>query len=280
MNPNEQKLYGWNACIAFLKAFPGKVVRAYCTEKTRGRLGAFLKQLAHQKKAYHIVTELELNKICDSEHHEGLCLLVERIETFTEAQLLHDAQNWNQSRQLILCLDQVSNPNNLGAIARTAVHFGVTNLFLCNTPQSSLKSLLSGSFHRTAEGGAVHLKIYWSETGEETLRRLKEQFNWKVFSTTSHGKTTPLHHFSFPSKSVLILGSESNGVSASLARLADTCVGIQGSGLVESLNVANAVSIFLSEYYRQALTQRTLEPARRLRPTRVAGGLGRNRKGS
>ncbi|MEY2986546.1 MAG: putative tRNA/rRNA methyltransferase YfiF [Pseudomonadota bacterium] len=280
MKTTEQKLYGWNACISFSKVFPNKIIRAYCTESTRGRLGALLKQLASKKKAYHIVTDDELSKIADSEHHEGVCLLVERADTYSESQLILDSQKLKQNKQIILCLDAVSNPNNLGAIARSAVHFGITHLFLCNTVESSLKGLLSGAFHRTAEGAAVHLNIYWSENGEATLLKLKQQFGWKIFSTTSHGRAIPLHQFAFPNKTVLIMGSESRGVSDSFTKIADAGIEIAGSGLVESLNVANAVSIFLSEYHRQILTQRTLEPVRRLSPTRVAGGVGKNRKGS
>ena len=280
MKSTEQKLYGWNACISYSRAFPDKIIRAYCTESTRGRLGTLLKQLASKKKAYHIVTEAELNKIADSEHHEGVCLLVERSEPLSEEQLISDTQQMKQRKQLILCLDGVTNPNNLGAIARSAAHFGTTHLFLCNTAESSIKGLLSGSFHRTAEGAAVHLQIYWSESGDNTLLKLKQQFGWKLCSTTSHGKTVGLHEFSFPSRTVLIMGSESQGVSAPLSKLADTGLGIVGTGLVESLNVANAASILMSEFYRQSLTQRTFEPVRRLSPTRVAGGVGKNRRGS
>lgn len=280
MKASEQKLYGLNACISFSRVFPNKIIRAYCTETTRGRLGPLLKQLSSKKRAYHIVTESELVKIAASEHHEGVCLLVERPETLSAEQLTSDIERSIERRQLVLCLDGVTNPNNLGAIARTAIHFGITHLFLCNTPESSLKGLLSGSFHRTAEGAAVHMKIYWSENGEETLLKIKNQFGWNIFSTTSHGQTVSLQKFSFPAKTVLIMGSESQGVSAPLAKLADAGIEIAGSGLVESLNVANAVSVFLSEYYRQGLVQRTFEPVRRLNPTRVAGGVGKKRKGS
>lgn len=279
MKPSEQKLYGRNACISFARVFPNNIIRAYCTETTRGRLGHLLKQLAAKKKAYHIVTESELTKIADSEHHEGVCLLVERMETFSEDKLISEVQSKAQNRQLILCLDGVTNPNNLGAIARSAAHFGVTHLFLCNTPETSMKGLLSGSFHRTAEGAAVHMKIYCSEGGVQTLLKLK-QLGWSLFSTTSHGKTVPLHRFSFPSQSVLIMGSESNGVSAEMAKVTEAGLSIAGTGLVESLNVANAVTVFLAEHYRQYANQRTLEPARRLKPTRVAGGVGKKRSGS
>lgn len=279
MKKNEQKIYGWNACVAFSKTFPDQVIRAYCTETTRGKVGYLLKLLAAQKKAYHIVTTSELSVIADSEHHEGLCLLVERQATYSEEDLLRDAQKWKQPNQLILCFDQISNPNNLGAIVRTAVHFGVTALFLCNTSDAALKSLMSGSYHRTAEGGAVHLKIYTSEQGGTTLREFKKA-GWTIYSTTSHGKTRPLHQCRFPAKSVLILGSETSGVSAELGQLADVELGIQGSGLVESLNVANASAIFLAEHYRQQRAQRTLAPERRFKPTRVAGGVGKNRRGS
>lgn len=279
MKKNEQKIYGWNACVSFSKAFPDQIIRAYCTETSRGKVGYLLKQLAAQKKAYHIVTASELTVIADSEHHEGLCLLVARPESHSEDDLLRDTQKWSQANQLILCFDQISNPNNLGAIVRTAAHFGVSALFLCNTPEATLRSLLSGSYHRTAEGGAVHVKIYASEQGATTLQELKKA-GWTIYSTSSHGKTSALHQCRFPAKTILILGSESSGVSKEFAQLANEGLGIQGSGLVESLNVANASAIFLAEHFRQRHAQRTLLPERRFKPTRVAGGVGKKRRGS
>lgn len=281
MKSTEQKIYGRNACLSFAKSSPKTVIRAYCTEENRGRLGSLLKFLASQKRAYHIVSSDDLNKICESEHHEGVCLLVERMLPGDETQLLKDIQAEPKiGSNLLLCLDGITNPHNLGAITRTAAHFGIKKIFLCNIPVESQKSLVSGAFHRTAEGGAVHVELYCSAEGKSALEALKKQHGWNVFATSSYGRSQSLHKISFPQKLILVMGSESQGVSDSILQIADSKVCINGTGHVESLNVASATAILLNEYARQKENYRSAVSRPTAIPTRAVRAEGRNRKGS
>lgn len=269
MNSNEQKIYGMNACLAFAKTCPEQIVRAYCTEESKGRLGFLLKALAKSKKAYHIVTDIDLRKICESEHHEDVCLLVQRPQVFSEAQLIDDLKSVkSHTPTLVLCLDNIGNPHNLGAIARTAAHFGVKHIVLCHVEPDALKTLTSGAYHRTAEGGSVQIKLYASPTGS-VMTKLKKEFFWKVATTSSHAKSQTLNKTQFPKKTILVLGSESHGVSPELNALANFAICIHGSGRVESLNVASAAAIFMNEFSRQCETQRAPEDGVSKKPTRA-----------
>lgn len=281
MKSSEQKIYGRNACLAIARFSPQSVIRAYCTESNKGRLGALLKVLAQKKRAYHFVTDAELSKICDSEHHEGVCLLVERQLIGSESELTQNlAKLPRNSPHCILCLDGISNPHNFGAIVRTAAHFGIKHVLLTHADEEARRSLLSGAYHRTAEGGAVHVSIYASEEAANLLQKLRKEMGWTVVVTSSHGQTKELHKTQLPQRCVLVMGSEADGVTQSIVNISDLKVCIKGTGHVESLNVASATAILLNEFNRQASTQRKSSSASLEKPTRGARALGKNRRGS
>jgi TrmH RNA methyltransferase len=228
-----------------------------------------LKTLAQNKRAYHIVTQDDLRKVSESEHHEDVCLLIQRPHFFDEQQLVQDLkQIRSHTPALVLCLDNVGNPHNLGAITRTAAHFGIKHIVLCHLDSEALKSLTSGAYHRTAEGGSVHVRLYNSPNGD-VIARLQKEFFWKVVTTSSHVRTQTLNKTQLPRRTLLLLGSESNGVSKKLNSLADIAVCIGGTGFVESLNVASAAAILMNEFARQTETQRAPEEGVSKRPTRA-----------
>jgi len=281
MKSSEQKIYGRNACLAFAKRFPQAVIRAYCTETNRGRLGTLLKFMAEKKKAYHIVTDADLNKICESEHHEGLCLLVERQGLKSEDELSVAVKKIAKSAShCLLCLDGIANPHNLGAIARTSAHFGVEHIILCNVGEESRKALLSGAYHRTAEGGGVHVNLYLAEDAAGLLKRLRKEQGWTIVATSSHGQSEDLNATRLPKRCVLVMGSESEGISSPILESADFKLRIKGTGHVESLNVASATAIVLNEFSRQAAVPQRKKAESGDKPTRVARVEGRKRIGS
>jgi len=276
---NEQKIYGRNACLSFAKAHPDLVIRAYCTNTSRGPLGFLLKYLSEQKRAYHIVENSELNKISESEHHEGFCLLISRPTVGSQEELFEALKVEKKTgKELILCLDGISNPHNLGSIVRTAAHFGIKRIALINIAEESQRSLVSGAFHRTAEGGAVHVQVYLIHSADQFLKTLQNSFEYKIAVTSSHGRGVSLNSTQLPSKLALVMGSEAHGISEDVLRLASLRICIDGTGHVESLNVASATAILLNEFARQ--NQRARSSLLSSKPTRAARPAGRKRSGS
>ncbi|NBW80215.1 tRNA/rRNA methyltransferase [bacterium] len=279
MKPTEQKIYGFNACFSFAKACPEQVIRAYCTPSLQKKLGFLLKYLAQQKRAYHIVSEAELCKLSGSEHHEGVLLLIARPALHSESEIFKQLASGNlKTPECLLCLDGVSNPHNLGSIARTAAHFGIHWIALFNLTNEQIKALVSGAYHRTAEGGAVHVQLCDIKQPLKFLERLKKDFSFTVAATSSHAKSSSLNDTALPERLALLMGSETEGVSPQLLEAAQLKVCINGTGHVESLNVASATAILLNEFSRQ-IQRRTDEPFS-IKPTLVGFPEGRNRKGS
>lgn len=235
---HEMKIYGVNAALAIFKKRPNDIIRVYLSQNQSKVFNELTRFCSLNKKAFHFVDIQELEKVSSSTHHEGICLLIKRKPLLT----LKELKITNS--MLILALENVGNPHNIGAIMRTAAHFGVNALIL---PDAKLAQ--SAAAIRTAEGGAESLPLISAPNLKETLMKLKSN-GFDLLATSSHANAD-LFKFKFNPKTVIILGEERFGVSKEIIKLCENTINISGTGNVESLNVASASSILLSQYWQQ-----------------------------
>lgn len=239
----EIKLYGLNACRAFVAHRRDRIIRAYFSEAVaRRHFASLMKWLAASKLAYHLVTDLELERISGSGHHEGVCLLV-RAEPPRNALDWLSASGAAQT-QCVLALENVGNPHNLGAILRVAAHFGVQAVLVPDA-----KSLAGGAAVRTAEGGAEFVEVLDAADFSGAVRAFRKG-GWRIVTTSSH-KGQDIYRSQLPARSLILFGEESAGLSPDMLAGGDVCVRIPGSGKVESLNVSVATGILVGEWWRQ-----------------------------
>lgn len=238
----EAKIYGENACrVAFLQR-PEALVRLYLSEQMAPKFADLMKYLAANKKAYHVVSEAELEKVAGSQHHGGVVLLVKRKPVVSLATYL--TQNGRKKQDCLLALDGVGNPHNLGAIARSCAHFGISGIVMKDPDL-----LAHGAAARTAEGGVEFVEGLSCDNLPLALQLCK-QAGYTLVTTSSHGGVS-LYSSQLPAKVVIVFGEEMFGVSQSVAKSADIALQIPGTGKVESLNVSVAASLILGEWYRQ-----------------------------
>lgn len=142
---------------------------------------------------------------------------------------------------LILCLDGIQDPGNLGTIIRLADWFGISQIVCsdntadCYNPkvvQATMGSLARVSLHYTS------------------LAPYLQQHSLGIYGGFMSGKS--IYKTQLPQDAVLVMGNEGNGVSSEIERLIGNKVSIpnMGSGQTESLNVASATAILLSEFKR------------------------------
>lgn len=238
-NSKELKFYGIHACLELWKRRPSDIIRVYVTKETLSIFSLLLKWCSKEKKAYHIVDEEELFKITDSIHNEGVCILALEKPSFQFKKIPFE-------ENCLLFLDGISNPHNVGSLIRTCTHFGIKHVI----GEKNKLSLLSPSACRIAKGGAEHISISYLDHINE-LRMLKERGYTFIATDSNNKKAISLYQYTFPTKSLIILGSEDKGISNHLLREADVILQIPGTNLIESLNVSVATSLFLGEYWRQ-----------------------------
>jgi TrmH RNA methyltransferase len=238
---DETKVYGENACRVLFGQRPEAVVRLYMSQKMAPKFADVMKYLAANKKAYHIVEDVELEKIASSTHHGGIVLLVKRKPVQSIASYLTQKR---KKVDCLLALDGIGNAHNLGAIARSCAHFGISGIVMKDPDL-----LAHGAAARTAEGGVEFVEGLSCDNLPLALQLCK-QAGYTLVTTSSHGGVS-LYSSQLPAKVVIVFGEEMFGVSQSVAKSADIALQIPGTGKVESLNVSVAASLILGEWYRQ-----------------------------
>jgi len=241
----EIKYYGTAACLEIWKRRPADVIRIYITEERVKQFGPMLKWAAANRKAYHVVEDLDLEKLTEATHHQGVCVLAHEKESVSVVQLKNALKN-TKGPVSIAYLDGVENPHNLGAIVRTCAHFGVRYV----VGERGRLPAMSPSACRVAEGGAEHVDLVAVSNRDKDLQQLRD-LGFAIVATAATGDSLYRHRFA--ERTLVVMGAEGSGVSRSLSQNADVVLAIPGSGDVESLNVSVAFGVVLSECRRQQM---------------------------
>lgn len=238
----ETRIYGVNACLAVFRARPEDIIQVFLTKEMLKKVSHITKYCAQNKKAYHIVTSEELEKMTKATHHENICMLTrEKAYKNLEAYV-----STKPKRSVIVALENVSNPHNIGAIIRSAAHFGATGILVPDK-----KAALSASSARTSEGGSEFIEIFESADFKKSLDFLAKN-KFQIISTSSHA-TESLYDLKWESNVVILFGEEAHGLSKDLMKMGKT-IKIPGTDHVESLNVSVASAVILSDYYQKVMT--------------------------
>jgi TrmH RNA methyltransferase len=250
-SPREQRIYGLNACLALFAKRPEAIRKVWLLENRIPKLKAVLAWCVQHRLGYTLVQADDLEKLSGSAHHEGVCFGTLPME---EANLSDWLRDLPTGPAVALWLDGVGNPHNLGAILRSAAHFGAGAVLL---PKDS-ELALSGAAARVAEGGAEAVPMVRLGRGDNALAQLASA-GFGIAATVVRGGT-PLHAAKLPQRLVWVLGAEQLGVDADLAQRAAVRIAIPGTGQVESLNVAAAAAVLLAEWWRQQGPRHTSAP--------------------
>lgn len=235
----EEKYHGIRACEAIVARRRGDIVRVYVAEDRRGRWGDLLAWCARERRGFQVVPAANLERLSGSTHHEGIVILARAYPRLNLDELLLKIGRGGATGPL-LYLDGVQNPHNLGAILRTAAHFGACGVL----GTAGQLPPLSPAAVRVAEGAAEHVPVCALADPAADLVRLKAA-GYRIVTTSSRGGVPPTTAL-VAGRTLLVLGSEAEGVSRPLQDLADATVAIPGTGAVESLNVSVACGVLLA----------------------------------
>ena len=239
----ELRLYGMHAVQAAFARRPEALRKLYLAESRIPQLQPLLKWCVANRIGYRVVADEDLRKLAASSHHEGVVADVLREEPAPLTTWLRELPD---GPACALWLDGVGNPHNLGAILRSAAHFGAAAVLL---PKSSTLAL-SGAAARVAEGGADALPFVRMGREDNAIAQLRGA-GFALAATVVRGGAD-LFATALPRRLVYVLGAEGEGMDAGLAAACDMRLSIPGTGAVESLNVASATAVFLAAWARSA----------------------------
>lgn len=231
-----------NAVQAVFARRPDAIRKLYLAGPRIPQLQPLLKWCVANRVGYRVVEdEAELARLAGSGHHEGVVADVLRQP---EPRLKEWLPAIGDGPRCLLWLDGVGNPHNLGAILRSAAHFGVAGVLL---PEAS-DLALSGAAARVAEGGAEAVPLVRVGGTDEALDLLRSA-GFALAATVVEGGSD-LFSTTLPQRLVYVIGAEGEGMDRSLAGACDLRLSIPGTGAVESLNVASATAVLLAAWAR------------------------------
>jgi 23S rRNA (guanosine2251-2'-O)-methyltransferase len=184
-----------------------------------------------------IVLERALTELAGTRDHQGV---VARVEPFRYA----DAHELAAGEPLLVALDQVTDPRNLGAVIRSAEGAGATGVIL----PAHNSARVTPAVARSSAGAVEHLPVAVVPNLARYLNEVKGPGLW-IYAADAAG--TPMADAGLSGGLTLVFGAEGKGIRPLVRRACDASVSIPLSGRVESLNVSVAAAVLLYEARRQ-----------------------------
>jgi 23S rRNA (guanosine2251-2'-O)-methyltransferase len=235
-------LYGINAVAEALKASPKKIERI-CVE--RGQKNPRIRDIVDSAKQNHVRISFEERSWLDRKsggcRHQGILCFAAEMATLEAEDILEQAK----SPGLLVLLDGVEDPHNLGAILRSAEAAGADGVFL---PQHRTAAL-SGTAVKASAGAASHVKLARIANLARFIESLKSKGFWVAGLEAGSNKSIWEVDLTVPT--ALILGSEGGGLHRLVKEKCDYVVSLPIRGVVSSYNVSVAAGIALYEVIRQ-----------------------------
>jgi 23S rRNA (guanosine2251-2'-O)-methyltransferase len=241
-----QWLWGFHSVEETLRGKPGSAKELLVEAGSKGSEVEELMRLARAAGVrLRYVDRRELDRVAGSARHQGVALRAALHEGGSLKGLLERFPAEARKGLVLVALDEVQDPHNLGAIARSALNLGAQALILPERRSApvtaAVVSASAGAIQKLAVVDVVNLG--------QALARLKEEGFW-VYGADAAGK--PAWDAVFNTPMVLVIGSEGYGMRPLTASLCDEVVSIpQPASGVESLNASCAASVLLYEVARQ-----------------------------
>ena len=183
----------------------------------------------------------EINALVGNVNHQGVVALCDEYKYLTLKQLITKLEN--KENPLIVLLDGLEDPHNLGAILRSVDAFGADGVIIGANRQVRLNSTVA----KVSTGAIEYVDVAMVTNLNQAIKELKEAGYWVVASDGEAKQD--YREIDYNMKTVLIVGSEGFGVSQLLLKNSDFIVKIPMVGHVNSLNASVACALFLAQIY-------------------------------
>ena len=233
MDKNVELIYGRNPVREALKA--GRIKEVYVSDSFSD--SELLKEITSLNIKIIKKNNNELNKMVDGVH-QGIIAVIKRYEYSSLEDILRCAKK--EKNPLIIMLDEINDPHNLGAIMRSADIFNAAGIIVKKHNQA----LLNATSAKTSAGAINFVKVAQVSNLSQTIKTLKDNGFW-IVSADGSGSTN-YYDLDYDFPVVLIIGNEGRGISRLVLENSDYIVSIPMHGKINSLNASVAAAILMS----------------------------------
>jgi 23S rRNA (guanosine2251-2'-O)-methyltransferase len=226
---------GRHAVISALKNPKRRVLKIFLTEDSKKNIHKLNpnRNLLKDVKVF-FKTKKELDKYCRSEDilHQGFVAEIEHLENLELKEFIKDKKNLT-----FVCLDEVTDPRNIGSLIRSAASFDIDGLIVKERHFPSESKVL----YKSASGCVENLNIFQVSNINTTLKYLRDKNFWVYgFAANSDKDFTQIK---WTGNNILLFGSEGYGLKKHTEKYTDFSVKININKNVESLNISNSAAI-------------------------------------
>ena len=243
--PEADFIYGKHAALEFIHSGDPKTVNKIFLQKgLHGDIATEAQKFAREQKlVLQEVPKAKLDDLTDRANHQGILLTLSPYQYHTVQDILAKAKAADEP-PLLLILDNLNDPHNLGSILRTADAIGAHGVII---PKRRAVGI-TGVVAKTAAGALEHVLVARVTNISATIDQLKEQGVW-TFGTAMAGED--YRQWNSQGPIALVIGNEGTGISPLVAKKVDGMVTIPMIGHVQSLNASVATSILLYHIFDQ-----------------------------
>ena len=227
------QIYGKNVAVEKLNS-KSKINKIYLSNKFNDK--EILSLISKRNINTKVLDNKILDKMCKG-LHQGIILEVEDVKTYTFDEVI---PNIDKEYPLVVILDHLEDPHNLGAIIRSSEAFGVDAIILPNDRSVQITSTVV----KTSVGTIEKMKIINVTNLNTTIKKLQDLGYWIVGTDMDGVDYTSID---YKTKIAIVIGNEGKGISRLVSENCDYLAKIPMKGTVNSLNASVACGIFLSE---------------------------------
>jgi|TARA_Y100000294_G_scaffold105236_1_gene97811 23S rRNA (guanosine2251-2'-O)-methyltransferase len=236
-------IVGKHAVTEALKNTKRKVLRVFLTEESKKSIHRVSpkKNLLKDIKVY-FRTKKELDKYCNKEGmlHQGYVAEIEQLEKIQLKEFIKEQNNLT-----FVCLDEVTDPRNIGSIIRSAASFNIDGLIVKERHFPNESKLM----YKSASGCLEFLNIFEVSNINTTLKYLRDKNFW-VYGFDVNGEKD-FTKIKWNGNNILLFGSEGFGIKKHTTKYTDFNVKININNNVESLNISNSAAIVFHHINQQ-----------------------------
>ena len=240
-------LFGFHAVAVRLKMAPASIVEVYVDPTRRdARMRQFVDRCKEAQVRIIESDSLRIAKLAGSHGHQGVAALVQPVSQARSLDdLLDQVEQGDNPPPLLLVLDGVTDPHNLGACLRVADGAGAHAVIAPKDHAAGINATVA----KVASGAAETMPYFMVTNLARTLNELKERNIWII--GTSDDAVKSIYDVDLKGPVALVLGAEGPGMRQLTRKTCDELVSIPMQGAVESLNVSVASAVCLYEAMRQ-----------------------------
>ena len=230
-------IYGKNPVIEAIRA--KKAIKVFVVNNFNDQ--KILSMIKESHLNVVTISSLEMDKMCDGVH-QGVAAELKPYQTVSLEEIIIKAKK--KEKKIIVMLDNISDPHNLGAIMRSADVFEASGIIIPKHNSVTLNATVA----KTSAGAINYVPVAVVNNLNQAIKTLKDEGFWVVSTDGSAELSYSSIKYDFPV--VIVIGSEGKGVSPLVLKNSDYIVKIPQYGHVNSLNASVAAGILLAEVHK------------------------------